>query len=98
MNVLDLQRNETFKPIIRMATAAAIAGLIVFAASAAPKADVPEVADALPALVTKGDRLPVPVKGAACSKHGWPDLERSCQFDLRKPANEALTVRVLALR
>jgi hypothetical protein len=98
MNVLDFQRTEMFKPIIRMATAAAIAGLIVFATSAAPKANVPEVADALPALLVKSDRLPLPVKGAACSKHGWPNFEQSCQFDLRKPANEALTVRVLALR
>ena len=86
------------KPIISMAVAAAIAGLFVVATAAAPRANVPDGTRALPQAAAKGDRLPLHVKGAACSQHGWPDFERKCQFDLRRAANEAQTVRVIALR
>ena len=46
---------------------------------------------------TKGDRLLVP-KGAACSGLGWPNYEESCQFDMRRPADEIRTIRIIALR
>jgi hypothetical protein len=88
MNVLDLQRNEMFKPVASMAAAAAIAGLFVFATSVAT----------LPQAALTGDRHVLTVKGTACSQRGWPDFERSCQFDLRQPAEEVRTVRVLDLR
>ena len=45
----------------------------------------------------KGDRLPV-LKGTACSSRGWPHYEQSCQFDMRRSADEPRTVRVIALR
>jgi hypothetical protein len=98
MHALDVQGYGMFKPIIRMAAAAIIAGLVVFATSAAPKANVPDDNRALPQASAKGDRLPLHLKGAACSKHGWPNFEKNCQFDLRNPADEARTVRVIALR
>ena len=86
-----------FKPIISMTVAAAIAGLFAFATAAAPKASASDDTP-LPQASAKGDRLPLHVKGAACSLHGWPDFERRCQFDFRSAANEAQTVRVIALR
>ena len=87
-----------FKPIIRMAVAAAIAGLFVFATSAAPKANVSVDTRPLPQVSETGDRLPLHVKGAACSQHAWPNFEQRCQFDFRNPESEARTVRVIALR
>ena len=98
MRLLDLQRNDVSKPIIRMAAAAVVAGIVVFATSATPKANVPNVEPAPPQSFAKGDRLAVSVRGTACSQRGWPNFERNCQFDLRQPANAARTVRVIALR
>ena len=49
-------------------------------------------------LQAKGDRLPVLVKGTACSSQGWPHYEQGCQFDMRRPADEVRTVRIVALR
>ena len=46
---------------------------------------------------TKSDRLVI-AKGTACSALGWPHYERGCQFDMRLPANDMRTVRVIALR
>jgi hypothetical protein len=89
--------NRTFKPIIKIAVAAAIAGVVIFLTTLAPpKASVDT--RALPQTSAKGDRLPLAVKGAACSTHGWPDFEQRCQFDFRKPANEGQKVRIVALR
>jgi hypothetical protein len=98
MPVLDNARNRISKSIITVAFAATIAGLFVFATAATPKANVPDTPHPLPQTSEKGNRLPHYPKGAACSLHGWPDFERSCQFDLRRAANEAQTVRVIALR
>lgn len=88
--------NKVFKPIIKIAVAATIAGVVVFLTTLAPKAN--EDTRALPQASAKGDRLPLAVKGAACSTHGWPDFERRCQFDFRQPANEGQKVRIVALR
>lgn len=88
MNALDIQRHAMFKPIARMAAAATVAGLFVFLTSAAPESNV---ADAKQALSQDA-------KGTACSRHGWPEFEPSCQFDLRKPASAARSVRVLGVR
>ncbi len=91
-----------FKQIIRIAAAALVAGAIAFAITFAPAANdheaeqATEAAQALP--FAKADRLHVPLKGAACSLQGWPDFEPKCQFDVREPAGEARTVRVIALR
>ena len=90
------------KLIVRMAAAAVVAGAIALAITAAPTAvehEAKQGQDAnRPQTVAKAARLRVPVKGAACSVHGWPDFEPKCQFDLREPAGEARTVRVIALR
>ena len=92
----DAQSNRMFKPIISMTVAAAIAGLFAFATAAVPQASAS--VDTPPQASVKGDRLPLHVRGAACSQRGWPDFERRCQFDFRNPASEARTVRVIALR
>jgi hypothetical protein len=94
MRVLDAPANQMLKLIITMAGAAVVAGAIVFATSVAPNA-----ADAASAQASaNGERRPAAVTGAACSQHGWPNFEQSCQFDFRRPANKARTVRILALR
>jgi hypothetical protein len=98
MHVSDVQGNRMFKSIIRMAVAATIAGLFVFVASAAPRTNVSVDTRPLPQVSAKGDRLPLHVKGAACSRHAWPNFEQRCQFDFRNPDSEARTVRVIALR
>ena len=90
------------KPTVRIAAAALVAGAIALAITAAPAANdfaVPQAQNATqPLTVAKADRLRVPVKGTACSAHAWPNFEPKCQFDLREPAGEARTVRVIALR
>ena len=48
--------------------------------------------------LAKGDRLQPLVTASECSLHGWPYYEQSCQFDLRSPAHQARTVRIIALR
>ncbi len=85
-----------FKPIIRMTAAALVAGAIGFAVTAAPAADEHEAKQTQPS--AKADRLPVAVKGTACSPHGWPNFEPKCQFDVRESAGKARIVRVIALR
>lgn len=94
---------QMFKPIIRMTAATFVVGAVAFAITIAPAAHVRAgnsyVAKHAPPLPsTKIDRLRVPVKGAACSLHGWPSFEPKCQFDMRETADEARTVRVIALR
>ena len=85
-----------FNSAIKIAVAAVIAGLVVLAASASPKANARDVSAA--PVSGKSDRMAFALRGTACSQHGWPDFERECQFDVRMPANEARAVRVLALR
>jgi hypothetical protein len=89
-----------FKPIVRMAAAALVAGAVALAITAAPAANGAAVAQEAKQVQTpaKADRLRVPVKGTACSVHAWPNFEPKCQFDAREPAGEARTVRVIALR
>ena len=98
MRIRDLQMNNGFRPIIKIAVAAAIAGVVVFLTTLAPQANAPADMRVFPQATSKGDRLPLAVKGAACSKHGWPDFEQRCQFDFRKPPNEEQQVRIIALR
>jgi hypothetical protein len=78
---------------------AAVLGLAFAAlfASAAPPAEAEPQIDSVQPLA-KADRLPVRIEGAACASHGWPYYDQGCRFDLRAPANEAPTVRVVALR
>ena len=96
MRIRGIQMNSAFKPIIKIAVAAAIAGVVVFATTLAPRAN--SLVGIQPQTSIKGDRLTLALKGAACSTHGWPDFERSCQFDLRSSANEGQKVRIISLR
>jgi hypothetical protein len=68
----------------------------VLAVSAEPQVAAPQVSVAVSH--AKGDRLPVLLKGTACSPLGWPHYEQSCQFDQRRSADQARAVRVIALR
>ncbi len=87
------------KSITAIAAATVVAGLVVFLTSIAPEAKAdPQVTSALGSPQAKSDRLPVVLKGAACSLRGWPHYEQSCQFDRRELADETRTVRVIALR
>ena len=101
-------KSFTAKSIAPIAASALVAGLAVFSSfvvatvllsSVAPEAKAgPQIAAGLHVPHSKADRLPVLAKGAACSTLGWPHYEQNCQFDLRMPATEARTVRVIALR
>jgi hypothetical protein len=85
--------------ITAIAAAALAAGLVVLLTSVVPEARAEsQVKDAVDQPHAKGDHLTVLVKGTACSSRGWPHYEQSCQFDKRRPANEARTVRIIALR
>ena len=87
------------RSITAVAAAALVAGVAVFLTSGAPDARAePQVAGAVHQSHAKSDRLPVRVTGPACSLRGWPHYEQSCQFDLRRPADDAPKVRIIALR
>ncbi len=85
----------TARTVGAMAAATFFAGLAVLPASIAPEARAETQVEGS---FSKSDRLPVLEMGAACSSHGWPYYEQSCQFDLRRPAYQARTVRIIALR
>jgi hypothetical protein len=70
-----------------------------FLAPASPPAQAePQIASALHQPLGEKDRLPVRIEGASCASRGWPYYDQGCRFDLRAPAKEARTVRVIALR
>jgi hypothetical protein len=75
-----------------VAVAGLIAGLVALSMSAIPEAK------AQPAVAAKGDKLPMRVRGTACSVRSWPYYDQSCQFDLRRLANDAGEVRLIGLR
>ena len=90
-----------FKPIVRMAAAVVVAGVIALAITAAPAAravNSTAVKQVSSQLTGKADRLRVPVRGAACSQHSWPNFEAKCLFYSRQDAGEARAVRIIALR
>jgi hypothetical protein len=70
----------------------------IFASSAPPAKAAPLTGIVVDQPLAKADRLPVRTKGAACSSRSWPYYDQDCQFDLRNPANDARTIRVIALR
>jgi hypothetical protein len=78
--------------------AASIGGLTVFLSSVMQVRAEATVEVATQPTHVKGDRLPVLVRGTACSSLGWPYFEQACQFDMRRSADEARTVRVIVLR
>lgn len=89
-------KSITAKSITAVAAAAIAASLAVFLTSAVPEAKAAPVSGEQP--FAKGDRLAAIASGAACSLRSWPYYDQNCRFDLRKPANEAPTVRIIALR
>lgn len=86
-----IRMKRMFRPIIKMAVASAIAGVVVFTTTPAPKANAPPEARVLPEA-----SLPLCLKGVACST--GPDFKRRCQFDFREQAYEARRARIIALR
>lgn len=86
----------TVASVCTITVATFVAGLVAFSMSgvlevkAEPKITV--------AAHPKADRRPVAWKGTACSQLGWPNYEKSCQFDMRRPADEMQQVRIIALR
>ena len=92
-----LSKAATLKSIGRPVAASIVAGLLVFIAADAPKASA-DVTGAQVQRAAKADRLPVFVKGNACSARGWPHYEQNCLFDDRDSADDGRTVRVIALR
>jgi hypothetical protein len=82
------------KSVTVVAVAGLIAGLVALSMSAIPEAK----AQPQPAVAAKGDKLPMRVRGTACSQRSWPYYDQSCQFDLRRSANDAGDVRLIGLR
>jgi len=82
-----------------LAAATLVAGLAVFLNFIVPEVKAEsQVKGTLHQPHAKGDRLPVLMTGAACPQSGWPHYEQNCQFDFRRPTNEARMVRIIALR
>jgi hypothetical protein len=79
-------------------TASLVGGAAVFLSGVLQVSAEPQITVAIHQAHAKGDRLPRFVKGAACSSRGWPHYEPGCQFDMRRPADEMRTIRVIALR
>ena len=83
------------KSVTVVAVAGLMAGLAALSMSAIPEA---KAKSQLAAAHAKGDRLPMRVRGTACSARSWPYYDQNCQFDLRRPANAAGEVRLIGLR
>jgi hypothetical protein len=85
----------------KLAVVVATGGLVVvlasFLISEAPKASVPDATGAQVQRLVKSDRLPIFVKGTACSRRGWPHYEQGCLFDRRGSADDVRTVRIVNL-
>lgn len=89
----------TAKSVTAVAAAALLAGLAIFFVSLAPEARAEaQVAGSLHQSYAEGGHLPALVMGAECSSHEWPQYEQGCEFDLRRPAHDARTVRIIVLR
>lgn len=72
--------------------ACATANLVV------PQARAESRVDSVPVQpLAKGDRLQPLVVSSECSSRAWPFYEPRCQFDLRSPAHQARSVRIIAL-
>ena len=83
------------KSVTVVAVAALMAGLAALSMSAIPEAKAkPQVQAAL----AKADKLPMRVRGTACSARSWPYYDQNCQCDLRRSANDAGEVRLIGLR
>ena len=81
-----------------VATVAMVSGLTTLFIAQASDAVAETASNPVHAVYPKGDRVPFPAKGAACSVQEWPHYEQQCLFDHRRSANEVQTVRVIAMR
>ena len=89
----------TVASVSAIVAASTFVGLAVFLLSGVPAAKAEaETRVTVQQAPAEDIRLPVFVKGAACSSLGWPNYEPSCQFDMRRPGDEMRTVRIVALR
>jgi len=88
------------RSITMIACAAFVASLAAALMATGPAAKAAPLSDlAVIAAYPKGDRLPLRATGAACSSSEWPRYEQRCQFDYRRPADEARPIiRVIGLR
>jgi hypothetical protein len=94
-----MMKSVTAKAVTAIGTAALALGALIFSPSTAPAAkEEAPIAIVLHQPLAKDDRLPTLAKGTACSSRGWPHYEQRCQFDLRRPAQAAQAVRIIALR
>jgi hypothetical protein len=76
--------------------AALVGSLAAFLTPVAPHARAERhAATSLERPNVKGDRLPQLVTGRACSSRSWPNYDRGCQFDLRRPADDVRIVRIV---
>ena len=94
-------RNRPFVTIASVGaivTATLVGGVSVLLSGVLEVSAEPQVKPAVYLVNAKSDRLPVLVKGAACSSRGWPNYEQSCQFDKRRSVDDTRVVRVIALR
>ena len=94
----NARQTTTIATVGAVAAAALIAGVAVLLTGVPEVKAEPQAKIAGMEISAKADRLPVLIKGAACSALGWPHYERNCQFDTRRPADEMRAVRIIALR
>jgi hypothetical protein len=90
-------QGHRLKSIGKLIAVAVGFSLIVVFAAEAPKASAPAATGAQVQRLAKSDRLPVFVKGTACSLRGWPNYEQSCLFYQRGSAADVRTVRVVGI-
>lgn len=85
--------------ISTVVAAALVAGFAVYLTPVQAERTVESVGEAaLERPHVKGDRLPQLVTGRACSSAAWPNYDRGCQFDLRRPADDVRIVRVVGMQ
>jgi hypothetical protein len=86
------------KSISAAMAAALVGGFAVYLAPVQSQAGVETQREAaLQRPHVKGDRLPPLVTGRACSSASWPNYDRGCQFDLRRPADDVRIVRIVSM-
>jgi hypothetical protein len=86
-------RDFSIQSISLAAAAALLGSFAAFLMPIAPAA----IAQPIPGVHAKGDRLPRLVTGSACSALSWPNFDQKCQFDLRRSADDVREVRVVSL-
>jgi hypothetical protein len=91
-------KSVTANSFIIIATAAVIAGLGVFVDSIVPQVNAEPLVQPTLQSHAKGDRLPNLAREAVCAPRSWPNYAQSCQFDLRRSANDVVrNIRMIDL-